>query len=400
MSPTGCALYLRKRGAMICRAGVLGTAFFFAGCTSPPVAPRPKPSAAVLMQERFPDRAQTGRSDNGQWLVAWYVRHWQLPVDPAPLEAAMKAQDDAGYSAEEALLAILPKAGLWTHAQYASWLELRERVESGGPVVVQLPQAGDRRQSRRFAVVTAIDTNKNSVSLELANGSSQLQNIYAFQSAWQQTRQWMITACPPDRAAWNMRSPELLSLIRFYDLNGQPEEGNKRAAEALERDPQNPDLLVSLAVRDRQQGRVSEAEQLLRQALQVNGRHVRAANNLAFLLAEQGRELDESAALARRAVLLEPANPRTLDTQGFVFMQQGNWAEACPVLDRAWQRARTLPPATRAEIGIHLAHAYLKNGEPHLAVQVIELLRRENPGLLLPPELQELIKDSASQERE
>lgn len=395
MSPTACAYcpdsrsHLRKAVALLWLLG-FGV---LVGCSTPnPLSP--SPSATELLQERFPNRARTRQHDDGQWLIDWLIQRWSLPANARAAQAVFQEQRAAGYSVEEALLVALPRAGLWTHAHYASWGEVVERLQHGCPVVAQIYLGEDRQRVRRFVVLTGVSTNEALVQGEGADGTRFSDDVELFQRRWQASRQWALIACPPERATWRMRSPERVSLIRFYDLNGARAKGDALAAEAMALDPRNPDLLVALALRHRASGNVGEAEALLRRAVALDGRHVRALNNLAYLLAEQGRFADEAEALARRAVLLEPVNPRALDTQGFVWMRQGRWADARVVLERAWERSRKLPLAARTEIGLRLAETQARMGDRHLARQVLDTLREENPGLLVPVALQQLVDEN------
>ena len=363
--------------------GLALLALFAGGCaTTPPPPAVPKPSAAELLAQRFPDRPHTVKSDDGRWLAPWLLRYWALDADPRALAAALESQLKAGYSVEESLLAALPGVGLWAHASLGSWRELAERVEAGCPVIVQIRRGAGATHTRHFIAVTAVDATK--VQGVQADGEAWSMDPPVFLTAWESYRKWMMTALPPDRANWRMRSPEYAGLVRYYDAMGEPDRANAMAARALEAEPDNPDLATSLGTRAWQRGQLAEAERLFRAALAQDDRHVRAANNLAYLLARQGRELDEALALSRRAVLQEPANPHALHTQGYILSRSGQWTQARSVLERAWQRSRDLPDAARVDIGLILVEAYRKTGSPHLAPAILDELRVLDPGLQAP----------------
>lgn len=389
MSPIACAWFPREKRAAW--RPVLGLALVallsVVGCktTSPLAASVPQRAASSSLQ------LDGARWDEAKQLAAWALRRWQQAGDPRAIEAAMRAQREEGQSVEGAWMTVLADAGIWVYSQYGTMSLLQGFLTDGVPVIVQVVYPDQRE--RHMAIVAEIDNDRSTVVLVRPDGAEVQLDRLVFGAAWQRTRRWMATVCPPARARWSLRALELLDLVRFHDRRLEVEEADTVAARAVEQYPDNPDVLVSLAVRARQLGRVTAAERWLRHALRVDDRHARAANNLAFLLAEQGRSLDEAASLARRAVLLEPTNPYTLDTQGFVFMQQKNWPEACRVLDQAWQRARTLSPAARVEIGLHLAEAHRQNEEPRFARDVLHILLKDNPGLLLSPALQQLTVD-------
>ena len=48
-----------------------------------------------------------------------------------------------------------------------------------------------------------------------------------------------------------------------------------------------------------------------------------AKNDLAYLLADQGQELDRALALAQDAQRAEPENPQMVDTLGYVYYKKG-----------------------------------------------------------------------------
>lgn len=355
------------------------------GCSTNEPSSRPV-SATALLETRFPNRARTLRHDDARWLVEWLAQQWPDRVNARELRRAIEEQREGGYSIEEALLAVLPETGLWTHAGYGSLSELATRLSSGCPVVVQLSMPAGKRRARRFAIISSME--ERTLKGQFSDGELLQMLESEFLSAWSPYRNWMLTAHPPEQVKWTMRSPERVSLIRYYDRLGKHSIAEALAAEALAADPRNADLAGALGTRALQRGKVEEAEALLRRALALNEGHVAAANNLAYLLGQQGRNLDEALTLARRAMLAEPANPRILHTYGFLQGQLGKWHEARLDLERAWQRASVLPVEARIQVGTSLMRAYLRTDAPHLACDILVKLRATNPGILLPADIQ------------
>lgn len=103
---------------------------------------------------------------------------------------------------------------------------------------------------------------------------------------------------------------------------------------ALESDPTNPNYLYATAQQALLIGERSRAiEYLSTVALHAPG-HVQANNDLAWLLAEDGEDLDRARLLATRAATLGP-QPNTFDTLAFVLLKQGNAEAAVDALERA-----------------------------------------------------------------
>ncbi len=76
------------------------------------------------------------------------------------------------------------------------------------------------------------------------------------------------------------------------------------------------------------------AEARLREVVRIFAGHVGARNDLAWLLADGGEDLDLALSLAEAAIQMSP-EPETLDTLGFVHLRRGELEPAVEVLDRA-----------------------------------------------------------------
>ncbi|HWR34616.1 MAG TPA: tetratricopeptide repeat protein [Clostridia bacterium] len=98
-----------------------------------------------------------------------------------------------------------------------------------------------------------------------------------------------------------------------------------------------------------------------------------AANNLAWIYAEQGSNLDRALTLAQRARELAPASAGVLDTLGYVYLKRREYTQAVAVLERAHVLAKTQArdgAAVLGDIKRHLAEAYLRNGQTEQAALV------------------------------
>jgi tetratricopeptide (TPR) repeat protein len=99
-----------------------------------------------------------------------------------------------------------------------------------------------------------------------------------------------------------------------------------------------------------------------------------AANNLAWIYAQQGSNLDRALELANRAHDLAPNNAGVLDTIGFVRLKRREYTDAVATLERARDMVLSQDdPATLTEIKRHLAEAYLRAGQPDQAALVAQL---------------------------
>jgi tetratricopeptide (TPR) repeat protein len=161
-------------------------------------------------------------------------------------------------------------------------------------------------------------------------------------------------------SAWQTCRPEAVaeaSTAVLYAGPYQPQlahQVEQRVAEALQKNPKNPTLVLTLASVRTLQGRYTEAESLYRQVLQLDRRNMIALNNLAWLLVLQS---EKSAAEALDLINLAVENagpvPGLLDTRGVIHLKLGQASLAIPDLEESIYAA---PSASKY---FHLAQACL-----------------------------------------
>ncbi len=125
------------------------------------------------------------------------------------------------------------------------------------------------------------------------------------------------------------------------------------------------------AAGNRQQA-IAEYERAVRQGDQTGA----AANNLAWLYAQQGSQLDRALGLAITAVKLSPNNASVLDTLGFVYLQRREFTTAVKVLETAARLASGSATPAKREVAMqirkHLSDAYLSSGQTDAAIQIAQ----------------------------
>jgi Tfp pilus assembly protein PilF len=127
-------------------------------------------------------------------------------------------------------------------------------------------------------------------------------------------------------------------LAVLYDLQQQPREALAEYRKALDAAPRDPDLLNDFAYFQYRQGQLSVAEDLLRQAIQLNAQHESAWTNLGIVLAQQ-RRYGESFQAFSQAVGAAAAHANL----GAVLLKQGENEKARHELNQAV----TLDPTLR-----------------------------------------------------
>ena len=134
-----------------------------------------------------------------------------------------------------------------------------------------------------------------------------------------------------------------LAVMRAKD--GKFEEANELFLQALRLAPSDAQLIGDVGYCYYLQHRLDEAEQVLRNALQIKPNDPTFANNLAMVLGEQGR-YEESFALFRQVGSEEQAYAN----MAYVHTQRGELASARASYGRALTLNQTLRPAAEAMI--------------------------------------------------
>jgi tetratricopeptide (TPR) repeat protein len=82
-------------------------------------------------------------------------------------------------------------------------------------------------------------------------------------------------------------------------------------------------------------GKVEDAKRAYQKALDIQPNTATAANNLAWLIAEEGKDLDRALDLARRAKLAAPQSPAVSDTLAWIYYKRQLYDSAVPLLQEA-----------------------------------------------------------------
>ena len=113
-----------------------------------------------------------------------------------------------------------------------------------------------------------------------------------------------------------------LRIGEAYRRKGDGEAAIAWLTRASELMPDQPVVLGTLALVLDACGEKEEAERAYRATLELDADNAIAMNNLAFLLAERGEDLEQALGLARRAGELAPEDEEILDTTGWVHWKR------------------------------------------------------------------------------
>ncbi len=110
-----------------------------------------------------------------------------------------------------------------------------------------------------------------------------------------------------------------------------------------------------------QQDKVRQSAEQYRTAILLNPNNARALNNLAYNLAERGRELELALQMIERAIKISPDVPTYIDTYGWVLFRLGRLEDAKKALRQA------VSMADDPEIMLHYAEVLEALGEDFMA---------------------------------
>lgn len=144
----------------------------------------------------------------------------------------------------------------------------------------------------------------------------------------------------------------------MYVATARLDAGIPELQKVLEIDPRNVEAWVAIGSAHAQKGDGAKAMEAFQKALAINPRLPSAANNLAWLYSEAGRDPDEALRLAQLAKEGAPDDPHVSDTLGWVLYKRGIYQRALSLLK---ETAGKLPD--NAKVQFHLGMTHLKLGD-------------------------------------
>lgn len=194
-------------------------------------------------------------------------------------------------------------------------------------------------------------------------------------------------------------SPTLLAISgRLFAEHGWNEDAKRSLRECLSAQPNNASVALELSrlllqsgdeqqatryaamvpglsqvvegVAAEEKGNPQQAIEHYEAALRAGDRSGVAANNLAWIYANRGINLDRALSAAQSAVEARPREAGVLDTLGFVYLQRRQYTDAVGILQHARELARFGDQTSLPDIEKHLRTAYASAGQSELAAQL------------------------------
>ncbi|MFM9883078.1 MAG: tetratricopeptide repeat protein [Burkholderiales bacterium] len=142
---------------------------------------------------------------------------------------------------------------------------------------------------------------------------------------------------------------------------------------ALEKLPNNPELLYDHAMLAEKLDRVAVMEASLRKVISVKPDHAHAYNALGYSLADRNMRLPEARELIEKAMKLAPEDLFIVDSMGWVLYRQGDLEGALAQLTRAYKGRPD------AEIAAHLGEVLWQLGRRTEALKIWQEGAKKSP---------------------
>lgn len=217
------------------------------------------------------------------------------PVEPATLEPLLFLPERKGTLQPE----VKAQARRFGRIPYEIPPEpeaLVEELAAGHPVLVLQNNGLSWIPAWHYAVVVGVDPGSETLRLRSGRHEDYDLSFDTFIRTWARGEYWGILALPPGEMPVSLSPPAVLSAIVGFARVADPEAERTALMAAVSRWPENVGLRFALAnflylVEER-----DAAETEYRRVLAIDPRALMALNNLAWLLAEEGRT-DEALAL-------------------------------------------------------------------------------------------------------
>jgi tetratricopeptide (TPR) repeat protein len=179
--------------------------------------------------------------------------------------------------------------------------------------------------------------------------------------------QQLVEKDPPEAAA-------IFGLGEAYRRKGDLNAAMDAFRRVSEVSPNNADGLLQLALLTEGTGKRTQAKPIYEQVLQIKPDNAIALNNLAYILAEEGVDLDRALIMAQKAVQIAPGSPDIADTLGWIYFKKNMSDDAV----RVYQDLVVKVPFN-ASFHYHFGMALLQKGDRRSAKKELETAIENNP---------------------
>jgi len=331
-------------GRAASRLGLLALALL-PGCVS--LAPRsraPGPDARVV------PGVPAGRFEDdrcGPGSLALVLGAHGDAVSDRELDAALPRAPGGGVLSVD-LLIVARQRGFDAALVAGTAEDLENEIRSGRPAILMLrllDAPGTRRDVYHYVVADGSDTSRRLFRLHFGDGKVRWTGLETIEKGWKASGHALLLVWPRDDTDSTLRQAVAL------EKEGRVEEAVALYRRVLVVRPRSVRAWVDLGNAEAGRGEREGAQEAYRRALAVSPDDVDALNNLAWLLLEEGKHLEEAEALAARAASPPGASrPLARETLGQIQLARGRCAEAARTFDDALEAGDPIPEPTLARL--------------------------------------------------
>ena len=165
-----------------------------------------------------------------------------------------------------------------------------------------------------------------------------------------------------------------MNLAELYRQANRVDEAVQEYEQLLAKDPKAASAHMMLGMIAEQRNEVEKAQSHYRKTLEITPKFAPAANNLAWLMAETGGNLDEALAHAENARAQQGDSGHIADTLGWIYYKKNAYLKAVSLLEEAAEKLNDNPV-----VRYHLGMALAKKGDAAKAKKTLETALKMSP---------------------
>ncbi|MGB9093731.1 MAG: tetratricopeptide repeat protein [Gallionella sp.] len=155
---------------------------------------------------------------------------------------------------------------------------------------------------------------------------------------------------------------------------GQFDEAYRVLNQALEKQPEEIDLLYDTAMMADKIGKPGVFEELMRKLIRIKPDYAQAYNALGYGMLERNERIPEAMGLVEKALQLAPNDPSIMDSVGWGYYRSGKLDESVKMLRRAYSSNPD------PEIAAHLGEVLWMRGDKDEAKKIWQDSLKDHPG--------------------
>lgn len=174
-------------------------------------------------------------------------------------------------------------------------------------------------------------------------------------------------------------SDALVKLAQTQAAEGKSDQALATYQQSIKDHPKEISFYILAGMLYESQRNWEQAKNMYQQALNIQHDNPLASNNLAYVMLQQGGNVDVALAMAQTARRGMPDSPNAADTLGWAYYEKGVYQSAIDMFQESLRLNEKKGGADDATVHYHLALAYQKLNQVSQARQQLERVLKINP---------------------